>query len=111
MEQLYDRYQWIYEVHEIVAGAEKEALENASSFNRRGPGMSSKLWVQEVTTSDKQSAKCFDVTSKLGRMSSGKKTKRTNPQEPNAGSSTNGSLIYGLALVLSDTGVISISTN
>jgi hypothetical protein len=49
VEQLYDRYQWIYEVHEIVAGAEKEALENALFSNRRGPGMSSKLWVQEVS--------------------------------------------------------------
>jgi hypothetical protein len=59
VEQLYDGYQWIYEVHEIVAGAEKDALEKALSSNRCGPGMSSKLWVQEVSDLGQTISKVF----------------------------------------------------
>jgi hypothetical protein len=59
VEQLYDRYQWIYEVHEIVAGAEKDALEKALSSNRCGLGMSSKLWVQEVSDLGQTISKVF----------------------------------------------------
>jgi hypothetical protein len=59
VEQLYDGYQWIYEVHEIVAGAEKDALEKALSSNRCGSGMSSKLWVQEVSDLGQTISKVF----------------------------------------------------
>jgi hypothetical protein len=49
VEQLYDGHQWIYEVHEIVAGAEKEALEKALFSRRQGSAISNYLWLQEVT--------------------------------------------------------------
>jgi len=59
VEQLYDCYQWIYEIHEIVAGAEKEALENVLFSNRCGPVMSSKLSVQEVSDLGQTICKVF----------------------------------------------------
>jgi hypothetical protein len=49
VEQLYDRYQWIYEIHEIVAGATKEELERVFPSRGRGPTLSNSLWLQEVT--------------------------------------------------------------
>jgi hypothetical protein len=59
VEQLYDKHFWIYEIHQIVAGAEKDQLENVFSSNRQGPAITNKLWMQEVTELGSTISKVF----------------------------------------------------
>jgi len=49
VEQLYDKYFWIYEIHEIIAGEERDRLETVLSSSRKGAAITNKLWMQEVT--------------------------------------------------------------
>jgi hypothetical protein len=49
VEDHYDRYQWIFEIHEIVAGASREELERVFPSRGRGPTRSNSVWLREVT--------------------------------------------------------------
>jgi hypothetical protein len=60
VDQLYDKYLWIYEIHEIVAGAARDNLEKVLSSCRLGPAFfSNKLWVGEVTDLGQTISKVF----------------------------------------------------
>ena len=59
VEQLYDKYFWIYEIHELVAGAVKDQLEKVFSSSRLGPAITNKLWMQEVTELGSTISKVF----------------------------------------------------
>jgi len=59
VEQLYDEYFWIYEIHQIVAGEEKDRLEKVLSSRRQGPAITNKLWMQEVTELGSTISKVF----------------------------------------------------
>jgi hypothetical protein len=49
VEQRYEGHLWICEIHQIVAGAEKDELEKVLSSRRQEILISNKLWLQEVT--------------------------------------------------------------
>jgi hypothetical protein len=59
VDQLYDKYFWIYEIHEIIAGADRDQLEKVLSSSRQGPAITNKLWIQEVTELGSTISKVF----------------------------------------------------
>jgi hypothetical protein len=59
VQQLDDKHFWIYEIHQIVAGAEKDQLENVFSSSRQGAAITNKFWTQEVTELGSTISKVF----------------------------------------------------
>lgn len=61
VKQEYDKHSWIYEIHEIIAGAKGDELGKVLASRRPGRGLviSNQLWMQEVTDLSQTLSKVF----------------------------------------------------
>jgi len=59
VEERYEGHLWICEIHQIVAGAEKDELQKVFSSRRQAIAISNKLWLQEVTDLGQTISKVF----------------------------------------------------
>jgi hypothetical protein len=59
VEERYEGHLWVCEIHQIVAGAEKDGLQKVFSSRRQAIAISNTLWLEEITDLGQTISKVF----------------------------------------------------